>query len=126
MPVDEILRSLQAFVTDASAEQIGAWKDSIHLLQAELRQACGSNASLAVASIILEYELPLEARRIDALILDAGTIWVIEFKGRPRASAANLDQIAAYARDLRCYHALCHTAPVASLLIMTSSKEKDE
>lgn len=126
LPFDEILCSLQAFVTDASAEQLSAWKDSIHLLQTELRQACVSEAPLAVASIILEYELPLEARRIDALILDAGTIWVIEFKGRPRASAANLDQVAAYARDLRCYHALCHSAPVVPILIMTSSKDKDE
>lgn len=122
----EILRSLSAFVADASPEQVTAWRESIRLLQAELALVCDRRPSLSSASIILEYELPLEARRIDAVICDGGTIWVIEFKGRPRASAADLDQVAAYARDLRCYHALCHTANVVPLLIMTSSEDSDE
>ncbi len=126
LETDKVLRSLRSFVADAGASQVTAWKDSIDLLQTELRRACATYTPLEAAILILEYELPLEARRIDALLLDAGVVWVIEFKGRQRAFASDLDQVAAYARDLRCYHAYCHAAAIVPLLILTSARNKDE
>ena len=71
---------------------------------------------------ILEYQLPLESRRADAVFLLRESIIVIELKGKSRPSDADIDQAHAYARDLRCYHAECEDRQVEALLIPTGAK----
>lgn len=44
---------------------------------------------------------------------------VLELKGRPDATRAGLDQVLAYARDLRTYHASCHARPVVPVLVVS-------
>ena len=46
----------------------------------------------------------MESRRLDVVLLVSGAIVVLELKGKAEAEQADLDQAAAYARDLRCYH----------------------
>lgn len=70
-------------------------------------------------SAILEYELPLESRRPDVVLLLAGGVAVIELKGKAVPSLADIDQAAAYARDLSCYHAECENLPVTPVLVPT-------
>jgi hypothetical protein len=50
-------------------------------------------------------------------VLGNGAVAVIELKGKQSQSQADLDQAAAYARDLRAYHALCHERPVTAILV---------
>lgn len=66
---------------------------------------------------ILEYQLPLESRRPDVVILLPGPVAVIELKGKSGATQADIDQVAAYARDLRCYHRECADRPVHAILV---------
>ena len=103
-----IVGKLRDFVTDVSPEQIRAWDDSIPRLQVEVGEVLEADPGAQDHVAILEYELPLESRRPDVVLLVRGAVVVLEIKGRQRPSQADLDQAAAYARDLRCYHRSCH------------------
>jgi hypothetical protein len=111
--------SLQRFVRDAGPEQVRAWTQSIPWLQAECRSLVRIDDRANTYTAILEYELPRESRRPDVIILENGIILVVELKGKSIPSQADLDQVTAYARDLRCYHARCANRPVIPVLVPT-------
>ncbi len=106
-------------VPDASESQVRAWRDSIPALQREGQQLLVHERSAPTYGTILEYELPMESRRPDCVLLVDGAVVVVELKGKSEPSAADIDQVAAYARDLRCYHRHCETQPVQPLLVPT-------
>jgi hypothetical protein len=118
----EIRDRLQAFLPDASHQQVAAWDQSIPPLQDEVTEILARNASAARYETILEYELPMESRRTDVIFLISGAVVVIELKGKERPSQADLDQAAAYGRDLRCYHRDCADVPVYVVLMPTRTK----
>jgi hypothetical protein len=106
----------------ANQSQITAWKNSFHILQRELPKLIESNPQAQKWSIIFEYELPRErGRRPDIIILGQGIIYVIEFKGHRSLFQAHIDQVDAYARDLKNYHALSHEYHVLPFLLLTKS-----
>ena len=113
---------LQDFITDASAQQVQAWDDSIPKLQHEVGEILDLDATATEFATILEYELPLESRRPDAVLLLNGAVVVVEFKGKELPSQADIDQVAAYARDLRCYHRECSARPVYPVLVPIRAK----
>ena len=118
-PPRSIRERLSAFIPDASPEQVRAWDDSIPRLQVEVLQT-EIRADLAQRySAILEYELPMESRRPDAVLLVGASVMVIELKGKRYPSQADLDQAAAYARDLRNYHRECAGHEVTPVLVPT-------
>jgi hypothetical protein len=119
---DEIRHRLQSFVRDASPEQVRAWDDSIPPLQQEVDEVLLCDTLAKQYSAILEYELPLECRRPDVLLLVGNGVLVIELKGKIEPSQADIDQAAAYARDLRCYHRECWDRPVVAVLVPTRAK----
>lgn len=110
---------LESFVTDASPEQVRAWRDCIPPLQAEVEEVLVRDVLAKHYSAILEYELPLESRRPDVLLLVGSGVMVIELKGKQEPSQADVDQAAAYARDLRCYHRECSNRSVVPVLVPT-------
>jgi hypothetical protein len=113
---------LEGFVADASREQISAWDSTIPALQREANEVLARDAGASGYSTILEYELPLEARRPDVVfLLDTGVV-VVELKGKATPSRADLDQAASYVRDLRSYHAACHQANVVGIVVPTHAK----
>lgn len=114
---DAVIRSLESFVKDASQSQVTAWKDSVKVLQMEGGEAVTSDALVSAYRSILEYQLPMEARRPDVILLENGSVLVLEFKGREVPTAADIDQVSAYSRDLKCYHRECADRPVHALLI---------
>lgn len=115
-----IVKQLEQFVPDAGVSQIRAWHDSIKLLQRNIKALTNQHPQLRnEAFVILEYHVPLESRRIDGLLLVRGSVIVIEFKGKPNTSQADIDQAAAYARDLRAYHRACASLNTVCLLIPT-------
>lgn len=113
---------LKAFISDASPEQERAWADSVPRLQTEVEEVLRSSELARNYSAILEYELPLESRRPDAILLVGGGLLVIELKGKLEPSQADIDQAAAYARDLRCYHRDCEDRPVVPVLVPTRAR----
>lgn len=113
---------LESFLPDASPEQVRAWKDSIPSLQHEIDEVLVRDALARQYSALLEYELPLESRRPDVLLLVGAGIMVIELKGKESPSQSDIDQAAAYARDLRCYHQECADRPVVAVLVPTRAR----
>jgi hypothetical protein len=115
---------LVAALPDASPEQVAAWDESIPPLQREISEVMSRDDTAADFSTILEYTLPLNHRRPDVLFLMDGAVAVVEAKGKDRATQADLDQVAAYARDLRAYHESCADAPVHPVLLLTRASER--
>lgn len=123
-PVKEILDGLGALVPDASPQQVKAWKDSIPSLQAESGEVLRDNHRAESFGTILEYVMPMESRRPDCIFLINGAVVVVELKGKSVASQADIDQVAAYARDLRSYHRDCDSQHVHAVLVPTLKEDQ--
>lgn len=121
-PAPYVRQSLLDFLQMASPEQIRAWDESIPSLQAEVGEVLGIDPSAAGYSAILEYELPMEHRRPDVILLMGGAILVLELKGKSQAELADLDQASAYARDLRAYHRECEGREVTPALVLIRAR----
>lgn len=117
-----IRERLESFVRDASPEQVRAWTDSIPPLQQQVGAVLLRDQLAEKYSAILEYELPMESRRPDVVLLVGDGVLVIELKGKELPSQADIDQAAAYARDLRCYHRECWNKEVVAVLVPTRAR----
>src|SRR3954451_9418058 len=58
-------------------------------------------------------------RRPDVVVLAGETIIILEFKTTPLVAASHIDQVAAYARDIREYHEASHWRKVVGVLVST-------
>ena len=116
-PPHRIRESLSAYVKDAGPKQVRAWDESIPPLQNEVGEILDTDRASPDYSTILEYTLPMESRRTDVIFLAKGSVVVLELKGKQRPSQADIDQAAAYVRDLRCYHEECAARPVLALCV---------
>ncbi len=112
-----VQKRLEDFIRDASSSQKTAWKQSIPKLQDEVNEVLLIDPEGEEYNAILEYELPLESRRPDVVLLAKQAVIVLELKGKYLPSQADLDQADAYARDLRCYHRECAERPVISVCV---------
>lgn len=114
-----IQTSLRDLLREVSQGQDRAWRDSIPSLQAEVGEVCDRDGRAGEYTAILEYELPLESRRPDVILLYRDVVVVLELKGKRMAGPADRDQVAAYARDLRCYHRSCADRVVHAVVVPT-------
>lgn len=111
----------------ATATQKQAWLDSYRVLQQQLPQLVELQPASESWTLIFEYELPREGgRRPDLVLLAAGQVLVFEFKQKASPSLADLDQVAAYARDLAEYHQASHNLPVLPILVPTRRTQPGE
>lgn len=113
---------LAASVRDATPEQDRAWRDGIPPLQQEVDEILIRDELARHYSAILEYQLPLDSRRPDVILLISAGVMVLELKGKLVPSQADLDQVAAYARDLRCYHKECAGREVVPVVVPTRAR----
>jgi Uncharacterized conserved protein (DUF2075) len=114
----DIRHSLEGFVRDAGPGQRSAWNNSIPIVRDASVRATTAFPSAGAHSIFFEYELPREGgRRPDVVVLENGTVVVVEFKGKESATRGDLDQVAAYARDIRNYHSESHGRFVLPVLV---------
>lgn len=101
----------------AGDSQSTAWSDELAWLSAALHAIQQSGDW----NVVLEYELPLEGgRRPDAVVLAGDHVLVLEFKSGLDRNMADIDQVAAYARDLAEYHSSTRGRLVAPILVYTS------
>ncbi|MGG6267817.1 DNA/RNA helicase domain-containing protein [Leptolyngbya sp. AN03gr2] len=99
----------------STGTQNQAWEECGEILRSQF-----ANFSRKSWTLIFEYELPGEGgRRPDLIILGSGQILVFEFKQKSTLSNADLDQVAAYGRDLSEYHQASANHPVSAILIPT-------
>ena len=112
---------------NASNSQVEAWIEEIDVLKRAFRDLAIARVDCLDWSIILEFELPLEGgRRPDVVILGPNRIFVLEFKQDPTLQRSQLDQVAAYARDLAEYHSKSHGIEVLPFLVPTRTSEKND
>lgn len=86
-------------------------------MQREIGEVIEFDLGSSQFTAVLEYELPMESRRADAVLLLHDCVAIIELKGRTHSNDADIDQAHAYARDLRCYHRDCHERNVTPILV---------
>ncbi len=118
----EIVGKLERFLRDVSESQARAWKDYVPRLQREVDEVIQVDEDASRYWAILEYELPMESRRPDCILLARGAVLVLELKGKATPSQADIDQAGAYARDLRCYHESCSDRLVMPIVVPSRAK----
>ena len=103
-----------------SKEQVEAW-DDCYIKSRSFFEAC----TIFSCNIIFEYLMPREGgRRPDVLILSGNYLFVLEYKMKERFSQADVDQVSAYARDLKHYHSASHGLDVIPILVPTKTNGK--
>lgn len=101
--------------------QIRAWKDCFDVLMEQLPPIVETHPNF---DIVFEYCLPYESgRRPDVLLVSEEQIIVLEFKQSFRVIHADIDQAAAYARDIREYHYESRDCRVDAILVLTHADE---
>lgn len=93
--------------------QRNAWLQEIEILKQSLGQ-------FSDAYLLIEFTIPRMGKRVDAVLLAKGIVFVIEFKiGEREYKRAALDQVVDYTLDLKNFHEASHTLPIVPLLIAT-------
>jgi hypothetical protein len=101
---------------------VTAWENSIPALQDEVGHVLDSREEAKEYSALLEYIMPMEARRADAIFLLNGRVLVLEYKGYGRMDWADIDQANHYLTSLRNFHRACHGRPVDAVLVLMGGK----
>ncbi|WP_428377975.1 DNA/RNA helicase domain-containing protein [Lichenicoccus sp.] len=100
------------------ATQLRAWARQIAILRATFLALPQSRAW----RLLLEFEIPRFRRRIDAVLLAPGGIFVLEFKvGANAFLEDDRRQVADYALDLQDFHAGSRRHPILPVLIATEA-----
>ena len=103
--------------------QIRAWRDCFQVLQDQLPPIAKDCPGF---EIVFEYCLPYESvRRPDVLLISQEQVIILEFKQKFRVFHADIDQTAAYARDIHEYHFESRNAQVDAILVLTGTDELD-
>lgn len=99
-----------------------AWEDCFDNLQEFLRLIDNKNKMF---DIIFEYSLPYESgRRPDVLLISEEQVIILEFKMKDKFLPEDIDQVAAYARDISEYHYESRNKLVTPILVLTKSVNK--
>lgn len=122
---DDFIKKMMSAFSDEynltlSVEQINAWKDCFDVLQDRLPEF---NEETPGFSIIFEYALPYESgRRPDVILLSKEYVLILEFKMKGIILDADVDQVRAYARDIREYHYDSRDKEVLPFLVLTKGQ----
>ena len=102
-----------------SDSQVTAWRTSIQDIKSVLEILIESTSAFGNLGIVFEYELPRErGRRPDVLLINENDVIVLEFKGYSFAESSFVDQVSAYARDIKNYHAASHSMNIIPILVL--------
>ena len=95
--------------------QRNAWQDEIRLLRKVL-------PSVGPGEVFLEFVVPRLGKRIDAVLLLRGVVFVLEFKtGAVAFLRAHVDQVWDYALDLKNFHETSHHRTIRPVLVITGA-----
>ena len=97
--------------------QRNAWLEEIRLLKNVLGE-------VGRGDIIFQYSIPRVGRRIDAVYIVDGLIFLLEFKiGAKEYSKYAIEQVTDYALDLKNFHKESHRCLLIPILIATKAPE---
>lgn len=99
--------------------QSAAWKYQLRHLQDLAR-------GLPSAHFLLEFLIPRMGRRADLVIVQAGLVFVVEYKlGARQFDRSSLDQVYGYGLDLKHFHETSHAVPIVPILVATEADDPD-
>ena len=99
--------------------QRNSWIKQISILKDNFRQ-------LNKGHILFEYSIPRMGKRVDAVLLLDGLVFVLEFKvGEKEYPAYAIDQVLDYSIDLKNFHEQSHNKKIIPILISTEANEID-
>jgi DUF2075 family protein len=105
---DEIIGKLNKAGTSFASQwtiTTTSWNSSIQILKDCFLELISFNASANNWHILLEYEMPRLASRIDTVVIADDLIFIIEFKyDRKKFEAADIRQVEDYVNDLFDFH----------------------
>lgn len=111
------------YVLSLGTSQEHAWKDCYDNLQKYLPLIDNGNKQFG---IIFEYALPYESgRRPDVLLVSKEQVIILEFKMKNTFLPEDIDQVAAYARDIREYHYESRGKVVIPVLVLTKTTDEE-
>ena len=115
--MEAILGSLTSNASfDVDLRQRNAWKRIIENLKETL-------IDLPDPYVFMEFRIPRMGHRADAIILNGGCIFVVEYKiGSEFFGSPDIDQTHGYALDLKNFHEPSHGLPIFPILIATDAK----
>ena len=112
----------EEYVLSLGPSQEEAWVDCFQNLKRTLPlldEKCKS------FGIVFEYALPYESgRRPDVLLISKEQVLILEFKMKTAFLAADIDQVAAYARDIREYHFESREKKITPVLVITKEQKQ--
>lgn len=111
------------YVLSLGTSQEHAWKDCFDNLQKYLPLIEDKNKKFG---IVFEYALPYESgRRPDVLLISNEQVIILEFKMKKEFLPEDIDQVAAYARDIREYHCESRDKSVTPVLVLTKTSDEE-
>lgn len=100
--------------------QRAAWLYQIEHLKLILPELIDKHGN---GALHFEYAIPRMGRRIDALLILGGILFVLEYKvGERHFPSHAMDQVVDYALDLKNFHESSHKAVIAPILIATKAQ----
>lgn len=121
VPDDEVLGQLtnQHKFRQLEQQQINAWRRQIKELKSALKY-------FPEATLLLEFEIPRIGKRVDAILILNGSIYVLEYKvGAKTYDSGAIDQAYDYALDLKNFHKASHDLNIVPILIATDAVDVD-
>ena len=92
-----------------------AWKTEIEIMKDVVSSLCDANGQ-----IIFEYTSPRMGKRVDAVIIRQGNIFLLEFKVFKKDYPKDaIDQVEDYALDLHNFHKSSHDVNIFPILVST-------
>lgn len=112
----------QSFKLPLGNIQIGVWRDCFRVLKDALPRF---NAGYPNFHIVFEYALPYESgRRPDVVLVSNEFLIILEFKKKNSVLRSDIDQTAAYLRDMEEYHYESRNKNIFALLVVTEMKDQ--
>lgn len=103
---------------DITINQRNAWQEEIDLLKDILKKYAGRG------SVYFEYNIPRLGRRIDAIVLIDGVVFILEFKtDQGSFERADIAQVWDYALDLKNFHEGSHRRTLIPILVATDAPQ---
>lgn len=79
--------------------------------------------ALPSAHFCMEFLIPRMGRRADLIVLNAGIVFVVEYKlGARQFDRSSLDQVYGYGLDLKHFHEESHNKPIVPILLATHAE----
>lgn len=102
--------------------QTTAWREQVELLKRASETVVEARPEAANWGLILEYGIPRRARRIDAVVLAAGALVILEFKiGADSFDSGAVWQVEDYALDLRDFQDASRGRPIFPAVIASAA-----